>query len=70
MKQLIVMRSWDYPEQLTRLEEWVGNNTDKVWWDKLTGWTCIDGRIYHSNLMFYCEEDMMWCKIMFPEITR
>ena len=69
MKQIWVHRGWNYEEQYTRLEGWVENNKDVVEWDKLNGWSSINGRMYFSKLNFSNDEDIMWCKMMFPEIV-
>lgn len=62
-------RAWSYPAQYGRLEEWVyGYNGAR--WNYASGWSNINGRMYYSELFFNSEEDLLICKLMFPELIN
>jgi len=49
------------------LDEWV-NGCEGAVWDYNGGRTFLNGKVYHSMILFDTEEDLLVCKLMFPEL--
>ena len=63
-----VMSGWANPNY-TLLEEWVAGCEGAVW-DYNGGRSWINGKVYPSYLFFDTEEDLLICKLKFPDIIR
>lgn len=71
MIQIRIIGGWQRgkEEQYRRLLKWIDNNKDVAKWEHpCTSATWIDNIVYPTNLEVASEEDVLVCKLLFPEL--
>ena len=63
-----VMGGWRDTDKFSELENWVIEN-NAVWQNECGKSTIINGKVYYSYVIFETEEDMLVCKLLFPNMV-
>src|ERR1035437_1158469 len=64
----MVFQGWTSPEYIL-LDEWVDGCEGAVW-DYNAGRSYINGATYYCRIFFDTKEDMLVCKLRFPDLVK